>query len=121
MRERARSLPTFALANSDDDDEQRGDSATRARHAEALRHAIARALTPRQREAVELHFLEGLSQSEIARRLGITQQVVHKRIYGVDRRGKRIGGALQKLRRALAQPLSGACFSAATHEVNHGH
>lgn len=68
-----------------------------------LRHAIDHALTDRQRQAVEWHFFEGLSQSEIARRLGISQQVVHKRIYGVDRRGKRIGGALARLRRALAQ------------------
>jgi RNA polymerase sigma-70 factor (ECF subfamily) len=91
------------LALSDDDDNDSSSSASHNGRAEALRQAITRALTPRQREAVELHFLEGLSQSEIARRLGITQQVVHKRIYGVDRRGKRIGGALQKLRRALAQ------------------
>jgi DNA-directed RNA polymerase specialized sigma24 family protein len=68
-----------------------------------VRDAVQRALTARQREAVELHFFEGLSQSEVARRLGITQQVVHKSIYGVDRRGKRIGGALARLRRALAQ------------------
>ncbi len=67
-----------------------------------LRHALEDSLTERQRVAVELHFFEGLSQSEIARRLGISQQVVHKRIYGVDRRGKRIGGALAKLRRALS-------------------
>lgn len=71
--------------------------------AERLRGAIDHALTARQRQAVEWHFFEGLSQSEIARRLGISQQVVHKRIYGVDRRGKRIGGALARLRRALAQ------------------
>lgn len=71
---------------------------------ERVREAVRSALTPRQRLAVELHFFEGLSQSEIGRRLGISQQVVHKSIYGVDRRGKRIGGALAKLRRALSQP-----------------
>ncbi|MDP3278574.1 MAG: sigma factor-like helix-turn-helix DNA-binding protein [Deltaproteobacteria bacterium] len=67
-----------------------------------LRHAITRTLTPAQRVAVELYFFDGLSQSEIARRLGVSQQVIHKRIYGVDRQGRRIGGALAKLRRALA-------------------
>lgn len=70
----------------------------------ALKRALDEHLTPRQREAVELYFFEGLSQSEIARRLGVSQQVIHKRIYGVDRRGKRIGGALAKLRRALSAP-----------------
>jgi DNA-directed RNA polymerase specialized sigma24 family protein len=68
-----------------------------------LRKALEHRLTERQRQAVEMHFFEGLSQSEIARRLGVSQQVVHKRIYGVDRRGKRIGGALAKLRRALVE------------------
>ena len=59
------------------------------------------ALTGKQREAIELHFHEGLTQGQIARRLGITQQVVQKRLHGVRRRGKLIGGALPKLRRAL--------------------
>jgi DNA-directed RNA polymerase specialized sigma24 family protein len=67
-----------------------------------VRATIERVLTPKQRETVELHFFEGLSQSEIARRLGISQQVVHKRIYGVVRRGSAIGGALSKLREALS-------------------
>lgn len=81
--------------------ELRSEGAVRAL-ALRLRDAIDHALTERQRQAIEWHFFEGLSQSEIARRLGVSQQVVHKRIYGVDRRGKRIGGALARLRRALA-------------------
>jgi len=68
----------------------------------AVRHAVATALTAKQREAVELFFFEGLSQSEIARRLGVSQQVVQKRLYGVQRRGVVVGGALAKLREALA-------------------
>jgi RNA polymerase sigma factor (sigma-70 family) len=69
--------------------------------AESLRAHIARALTPRQREIVAWHFFEGLSQGEIARRLGVTQQVVQKAIYGDLRGGRRVGGALQRLRVAL--------------------
>jgi RNA polymerase sigma factor (sigma-70 family) len=68
----------------------------------AVRHAVQSALTERQREAVELFFFEGLSQSEIARRLGVSQQVIQKRLYGAPRRGARVGGALAKLRVALA-------------------
>lgn len=69
---------------------------------QAVRRAVATALTDKQREAVELFFFEGLSQSEIARRLGVSQQVVQKRLYGVSRRGVLVGGALARLRGALA-------------------
>jgi RNA polymerase sigma factor (sigma-70 family) len=82
----------------------REDDVDPPRSLTALKRALDECLTARQREAVELYFFEGLSQSEIARRLGVSQQVIHKRIYGVDRRGKRIGGALTKLRRALSAP-----------------
>ncbi len=68
---------------------------------ELVRRAVVSALTAKQREAVELYFFEGLSQSEIARRLGVSQQVVQKRIFGVQRNGAVVGGALAKLRRAL--------------------
>lgn len=68
---------------------------------ELVREIVRSSLTTKQREAVELHFFEGLSQSEIARRLGISQQVVQKRIFGAVRGGATIGGALAKLRAAL--------------------
>jgi DNA-directed RNA polymerase specialized sigma24 family protein len=71
----------------------------------AVRRAVERALTGKQREAVELFFFEGLSQSEIARRAGVSQQVIQKRLYGATRGGTRVGGALAKLRVALA-PLA---------------
>jgi RNA polymerase sigma factor (sigma-70 family) len=74
---------------------------------DAVRHAVATALTDKQREAVELFFFQGLSQSEIARRLGVSQQVVQKRLYGVTRRGVVVGGAIARLRDALA-PLRAA-------------
>lgn len=68
----------------------------------SLRGALS-GLTSKQREAVELHFFEGMTQGQIARKLGITQQVVQKRLHGVIRRGKRIGGALPRLKSALMQ------------------
>lgn len=68
----------------------------------AVRRAVATALTEKQRQAVELFFFEGLSQSEIARRTGVSQQVIQKRLYGAPRRGVVVGGALSKLREALA-------------------
>ena len=69
----------------------------------AVREALDR-LTPKQRQAVELFFFEGLSQGDIARRLGVSQQVISRRLYGDRRRGKQVGGALAKLRAAL-EPL----------------
>ena len=66
-----------------------------------VRQAVRDALSDKQREVVEAYFFEGLSQGEIARRLGIRQQVVHKRLYGVERNGKRVGGALSRLRAVL--------------------
>jgi len=69
---------------------------------DAVRAAVAAALTDKQREVVEACFFEGLSQGEVARRLGIAQQVVQKRLYGAPRGGKLVGGAMQRLRAALA-------------------
>jgi RNA polymerase sigma factor (sigma-70 family) len=77
-------------------------SETREKLYEAVRDAITTTLTDKQREAIEAFFFEGLSQGEIARRLGVTQQVVQKRIYGAGREGKTVGGALRKLRDALS-------------------
>ena len=66
-----------------------------------VRGALVEALTEKQREAVELYFFEGLSQCDIAARLGLSQQVVHKRLFGDVREGRPVGGALRKLRERL--------------------
>jgi DNA-directed RNA polymerase specialized sigma24 family protein len=80
--------------------------ASTCEHALSLvRQAVREALSPKQREVVEAYFFEGLSQGQIARRLGIRQQVVHKCLYGVQRGGKRVGGALRRLREVLAPAL----------------
>lgn len=67
----------------------------------AALHEALTTLTEKQREVIELHFFEGMSQGEIARKLGITQQVVQKRLHGAPRKGKVVGGAIPRLRRAL--------------------
>ena len=77
-------------------------SEARAHLHDAVRAAVAEGLTDKQREVVEAYFFEGLSQGDIARRLGITQQVVQKRLYGAPRDGKLVGGAIHRLRGALA-------------------
>jgi Sigma-70, region 4 len=81
-----------------------GEGPDDACEGDGLREALARALTEKQREVVEMHFFEGLSQGEIARRLGVSQQVVQKRLHGDWRAGKLVGGALPRLREALRAP-----------------
>lgn len=78
----------------------RGDVGREALHG-ALREAVASALTERQRRLVEGYFFEGLSQGDLARDLGVAQQVVQKALFGTVRRGKRVGGALARLRAVL--------------------
>ncbi len=77
---------------------------------DAVREAVGSALTDRQRCMVEGYFFEGLSQGDLARKLGVTQQVVQKTLFGVVRSGKRIGGALSRLRAALT-PVMGSLAS----------
>ena len=74
---------------------------TRDALCDAVRRAVAAVLSDRQRAIVEWHFFEGASQGEIARRLGVSQQVVQKSLYGVTRRGRPVGGSLRRLRAAL--------------------
>lgn len=93
--------PTLAAA-----DETTPHEATDALD-DAVRGAVAAVLTGKQRQVVEMYFFEGLSQGEIGRQLGVTQQVVQKRLFGTPRDGRRIGGAISRLRTAL-QPLAAA-------------
>ena len=90
-----------------DNPDLRDDAAAepRAELRDAVRDAVAHELTAKQREVVEAYFFEGLSQGDIARRLGISQQVVQKRLYGAPRGGKLVGGAIHRLRGVLAERI----------------
>lgn len=69
-----------------------------------LRVIIRTRLTPRQREIVDAYFFEGRTEAEIALRLGIAQQVVSRHLFGTLRAGRRVGGAMARLRK-LAEAL----------------
>ena len=56
-------------------------------------------LTDKQRRIVELYFYDGRTQVEIAETLGISQQVVSRQLFGVIRDGRRIGGAIARMRK----------------------
>ena len=71
----------------------------RAEAIAGLAEVIRSGLTVKQRRIVELYFYEGRTQQEIADVLGISQQVVSRQLFGVLRDGRRIGGAVARLRR----------------------
>jgi RNA polymerase sigma factor (sigma-70 family) len=56
-------------------------------------------LTPIQRDCIKLYFLEGKTQAEVSEILGISRRVVSQHIYGIRRNGKRVGGAIKKIRK----------------------
>jgi DNA-directed RNA polymerase specialized sigma24 family protein len=64
-----------------------------------VRDLVEAVLTGRQREVVELYFLQGLNQRDVAERLKISQQSVSEHLYGKVRGGHAVGGALRKLRK----------------------
>ena len=58
-------------------------------------------LTTQQRRVMELYFLEGHKQVDVARALGISQPTVVQHIRGKKRGDRHVGGALKKLRKAI--------------------
>ena len=92
---RAGSLFDATMADDDLDDDRR---ALRDEMLSLLATLVATGLTERQRQIVELYFTDGCTQAEIGERLGISQQVVSRQLFGVVRDGKRIGGAIRRLR-----------------------
>jgi DNA-directed RNA polymerase specialized sigma24 family protein len=88
------------LVDAPDDDLAPVDAAARREALQAIAELVRTGLTAKQREIVQLYFYEGRSQVDIADRLGISQQVVSRQLFGVVRDGRRIGGAIARLRKA---------------------
>ena len=66
-----------------------------------LHTVLLTALTPRQRQVIELYFLENHTQIEIATALGLTQATVSQHLSGKRRGLSRVGGAFRKIRKAI--------------------
>ena len=96
-------LDTWDLGPRPGEPEDPRRARLRAELIAALRELVATRLTDRQRRIVELYFYEGKTQQEIAAELGISQQVVSRQLFGVIRDGRRVGGALKRLRDACAE------------------
>lgn len=58
-------------------------------------------LTGRQREVVKLYYLHGKTQEDIAVILNLTQSTVSRHLFGTARGGRKVGGAIPKLRKAI--------------------
>jgi ATP/maltotriose-dependent transcriptional regulator MalT len=58
-------------------------------------------LTGRQKEVVKLYYLYGKTQEDIATILDLTQSTVSRHLFGTMRRGKKVGGAIPKLRKLI--------------------
>lgn len=71
----------------------------RAELLQGLSEVVQTSLTAKQRIMVERYFYDGRTQQEIAAELGVSQQVVSRQLFGVVRNGRRVGGAIQRLRK----------------------
>ena len=58
-------------------------------------------LTPRQQEIVRMYYFQGKTQEEIAAALALTQSTISRHLFGTVRGGRRVGGAIPKLRKVL--------------------
>ena len=67
----------------------------------ALIKAVSSGLTARQKDIMRLHYQEQHTQEEIAEMLDISQATVNHHLIGKMRRGKAVGGAIQKIRKAI--------------------
>lgn len=66
-----------------------------------VRRLIDNTLTRRQREVLHLYYIQGKTQEDIAGLLALSQSTVSRHLFGTVREGKKIGGALHKLRKAI--------------------
>ncbi len=67
----------------------------------AVHSLIDAKLTGRQREVVKLYYYYGKTQEDIAAILNLTQSTVSRHLFGTARDGKKVGGAIPKLRKAI--------------------
>ena len=82
----------YAFIDLDRDSDEVWDSVAQKHDVDRVRAAIA-TLTPIQRQAVQLAYYEGLTQSQIAKRLNLPLGTVKTRIRdGLRRLGEAVGG-----------------------------
>ena len=78
---------------------------------------IAGTLTSRQADILLLYYAAGLTEAQIAAVLKITQPTVSQHLTGKRRRGKKVGGALRKLRKGIHRAATRKDLSARERQV----
>jgi len=73
---------------------------------------IEESLTDRQREIVQLYFFHGKTQEDIAAMLDVSQSTVSRHLFGTTRDGKKVGGAIPKLRKVVERTQNAQIQSA---------
>lgn len=68
-----------------------------------LMELIGQVLTEKQRQALFLYYLHQKTQEEVAQILGISRRVVSQHLFGICRKGKQVGGAINKIRKLCRQ------------------
>lgn len=67
----------------------------------SVREIIEVKLTRRQRQILTLYYFQGKTQEDIAALLELTQSTVSRHLFGTVRDGKKVGGAIPKLRKVI--------------------
>lgn len=83
----------------EDDQSRRRRERRQAQMLAPVMEVITRSLTERQRQALLLYYLQQKTQDEIAQIMGISRRVVSQHLFGICRNGRKVGGALQKVRK----------------------
>lgn len=78
----------------------------------AVQDIIQVRLTDRQRQIINLYFFQNKTQEDIAEILDLTQSTVSRHLFGTVRNGKRVGGAIPKLRKAVEEECNAAIDTA---------
>lgn len=69
-------------------------------------------LTARQREILHLYYFCDKTQEDIAAMLELSQSTVSRHLFGTVRNGKKVGGAIPKLQKAVEKRDTGAISGA---------
>jgi ATP/maltotriose-dependent transcriptional regulator MalT len=80
--------------------------------APAVHGLIDSTLTQRQREVLKLYYFYGKTQEDIAAILQLSQSTVSRHLFGTVRGGRKVGGAIRKLQRAIDRDPPGTISGA---------
>jgi len=69
----------------------------------AVEELVRANLTKRQQQILRMYYFENMTQEDIAAALDLTQSTVSRHLFGTTRNGKKVGGAIPKLRKVVDQ------------------